>query len=43
MVVRVGAVDKSKTVVKVGLCRRLVSVSGESVANVWVGGVAEAR
>ena len=42
VVVRVGSMDMNKVVMEVGVCGRVVLVSAKSIANGWVGRIAEA-
>jgi hypothetical protein len=42
MIICVGAMDTNKVVMEVGVCGRVVLVAAKSIANVWVGRVAEA-
>jgi hypothetical protein len=42
VIVCVGAIDTKKVVMEVGVCGRVVLVAAKSIANGWVGRVAEA-
>ncbi len=41
VIVGVGAMDTDKVVMEVGVCGRMVLVAAKSIANGWVGRVAE--